>query len=266
VPIAEPVIADPVVADPVVATVAGRQIRLARLEQRIADLRRGPRGRHMPPDDGSGPPNLRRWVVQELVTEAVLAHEVEAHGIEPRAAASGEALSPASIARLVELVTADVTVAEADVRAYYERNQDLYRQLEARRIRHVVVADEATADQAVRSLREGQAAGTEVDIHRGELVGALEDAVFGAGLATGAVVGPLLVDGRWHVARLEGTIPGSVVPYEEARPSIEAELLVAARRRAFDEWLEQRRQALAVIEPDFEHPAHPMHGVPSHRH
>lgn len=54
--------------------------------------------------------------------------------------------------------------------------------------------------------------------------------------------------------------------FDEVRAGIERELLVVARLRAFDEWLERRRAALAVIEPGFEHPGHPIHGVPSHRH
>jgi len=258
-------VADPVVATVVVATVGGREITLARLEERIADLRRGPRGRHMPPDDRG--PNLRRWVVQELVTEAVIVHEVEALGIgsgsgEP----SREGVSPAAIARLVELVTAEVTVPDEAMRAYYGRNPDLYQRPEARRIRHVVAPDRESAKEAAGQLASGAPAGVEIEVELGQLVGPMEDILFAAGAAAGAVVGPMLVDGGWNVARIEGTIPPSVVPYDVARPSIEAELLIAARRRAFDEWLEQRRHALAVIEPDFEHPAHPMHGVPSHRH
>ena len=52
----------------------------------------------------------------------------------------------------------------------------------------------------------------------------------------------------------------------DARPAIEAELLAAERTRVFAAWLEERRAALAVIEPEFEHPPHPIHGFPSHRH
>jgi [acyl-carrier-protein] S-malonyltransferase len=60
--------------------------------------------------------------------------------------------------------------------------------------------------------------------------------------------------------------PAFVVPFDEVRGAIEDDLLVAARARAFDEWLDRRRAALAVIKPGFEHPGHPIHGVPSHRH
>jgi [acyl-carrier-protein] S-malonyltransferase len=61
--------------------------------------------------------------------------------------------------------------------------------------------------------------------------------------------------------RADGTIP-----YEEAEASIHEELLIAARVRAFDLWLEERRQALAIVEPGYEHPADPSYRFPSHRH
>jgi [acyl-carrier-protein] S-malonyltransferase len=79
-------------------------------------------------------------------------------------------------------------------------------------------------------------------------------------------VGPIQTEHGWHVARVEVVVEESYVPYAEARPAIEAELLTAARASAFAVWLEQRRADLVTIEPEFEHPAHPFHGLPSHRH
>lgn len=178
------------VGDDVVATVAGQAISAEHVDGRLAEMRRGPRARHIPPDGVGGSETVRRWVVQELVTEAVLVHEARAAGIAD--VAEPGRLSPTGVARLVARVTAEVTVPEADARAYYDRNQDLYQRPEAG--------------------------------------------------------------------------PAFVVPFADVRAAIEDDLLVAARARVFDEWLERRRQALVVIEPGFEHPGHPVHGVPSHRH
>ena len=160
---------------PHVATVAGQPIPVGVLEERIARIRVGPRGRHLPPSGAPGYAEFCRWVVRELVTEAIIAHDIRARGLE-------------EVSQLVLAVTEDVVVAEEDMRSYYDRNQDLYRR------------------------------------------------------------------------------PLSVIPYEDARASIEAELLVAARGRAFDLWLEGRRRQLAVVEPGYEHPADPRYGFPSHRH
>jgi hypothetical protein len=207
----------------------------------------------MPPGDGPESLNTQRWVVQELVTEQILAHEAEAAGVE-------------DVDRLVEHVTAQVAVDEGDIRAYYARNSDLFLRPEVRRITHFVVRDGTTAQSlATRLVAEGPEAGGELlDVRRGELAGLLEDELFAA--EEGALVGPVATEHGFHVARIESVIPQSVAPYEEVRSVIEEDLLVAARNRAFDEWLDGRRQELATIEPQFEHPAHPIHGIPSHRH
>jgi parvulin-like peptidyl-prolyl isomerase len=102
------------------------------------------------------------------------------------------------------------------------------------------------------------------DVHRGELSGSFEDAIFSADV--GVVFGPIRTEHGWHVARVEAVTPAAPVPYREARPAIEAELLAAERSRVFGAWLEERRRALVAIEPGFEHPADPVHGYPSHRH
>jgi len=262
---------------------------VSRLDERIAAVRRGPRGRHLPPDGGSELVNLRRWIARELVTEEVLAHEARAAGMTSRGIESGgeqeghpSATSlRAAVGRLVELVTASVTVARREVRGYYVRNGDRYRRPEARRVRHVLVPDATTAEGVAGRLAAGESmaalaravsidpgsrttGGLLGDVHRGELSGPFEDALFEA--EVGAIVGPIQTGHGWHVARVEAVTPAGCVAYAEARPAIEAELLEAARSRRFAEWLEGRRQAIAVIEPEFAHPADPILGIPSHRH
>jgi hypothetical protein len=261
-----------------IATVGGRPVPVARLDARIAALRHGPRGRHLPPgdaNDGAGP---WRWIALELVNEEVLVHEARAMGIIPDRVGS---LGEADVARLVAHVTADVAIADADVMAYYRRNADRYRRPEARRVRHVVLADEAEArsvaarvvrgeDLAALAVALSRDAGSRArggdlgPVHRGELAGALEDALFAADV--GQVVGPIRTEHGWHIARVESVGPESIIPFDQVRPGIEAEMIEAARLRAFDDWLARRRAALAVIEPRFQHPGHPSHGLPSHRH
>jgi hypothetical protein len=275
------VVGDP----PFVAVVGGRPISLARLDRRMTDVRRGPRGRHLPPDGGQVSIGVRRWVVQELVTEAVMAHEAEAAGIiGPSSGTDPEGdgrLTASAVGRLVEMITADVTVTRREVRGYYVRNGDRYRRREARRVRHLLLPEASSAGEAIRRLAAGEDmgalaaavsidAGTRTrggelgDVHRGELSGPLEDAIFSAPIGT--VFGPIQTEHGWHVARVDAVTAASCVPYAEARPAIEADLLGAERSRVFGAWLEDRRAALAVIEPGFEHPADPVHGFPSHRH
>jgi [acyl-carrier-protein] S-malonyltransferase len=238
----------------IVATVAGRPIPLSVLEAKVAEVRRGPRGRHLPPEPaGLESTPVGRWLVQELVTEAVLEHEVRAAGLRGR--------SPRALVTLVERVTAHVAVPDADVRAYYDRNGDLYTRPEVRHVRHAVVAEVEAAEAMVRS---GAIEGNELDVRRGELAGPLEDALFAA--RVGDVIGPVRTEHGWHVARIEAVEPASIDPLDDVRPAIQADLLAAARARAFGEWLEARRKAIAVVEPAYAHPGDPVHGLPSHRH
>jgi [acyl-carrier-protein] S-malonyltransferase len=250
-----------------IATVAGRPIPVSRLDERIAELRRGPRGRHLPPDGTPGSADVRRWVARELVTEAVLLHEATTAGL----AAAGQPLSAMTgpmIAELVTRVTRSVAVPETEIRGYYERNRDRYLRPEWRRILHVLRRDAASAARVAHELADSAAQavpGAELrDLRRGELAGPFEDAVFRA--AIGTVVGPLPSSHGWHVARVEVVVTESVVPYAEARPAIEADILAAARERAFAAWLDERRRDVAVVEPEFDDPASPLHGFPSHRH
>lgn len=300
----------------IVATVAGRPITVSQLEERMAAIRRGPLG-HRLPDDGSPEAlRVRRWVVQLLVTEAVVAHEAALVGIagDPRVAAgqagmgrSGAAdMDDARVAatdvpgptangadpieahamgsmvqRLFERVTADVRVAEADVRAYYERNADRYTRADVRRIRHRLYRDEAAARAgAARLLRGGNGAHPSgspggpagradardivEDVRRGDFSGAFEDAVFAA--EPGAVVGPVETELGWHVVRVEAVTQGGVAPYEDVRSGIAAELLSAARGKAFDAWLDGRRGVLAAFEPHWVHPGDPALPDLVHRH
>jgi hypothetical protein len=261
-----------------VATVAGMPIQLAWVEDRLAQLRRGRLGRQLPPDGAGEAQRLRRWVVQELVTRAVLVHEARHAGLLPEAPIGEQRHAgrcpelPPEVARvLFDTVTAQVAVPVAEVREYYQRNMDLYRRPETRTIRYRISdTDDAARAPFVQTDVEPAAAGAEqvrwgvMPVRRGELVGPLEDAVFGA--APGDVVGPMELGHGWVVARVEAIVAETTVPFEDVREGIAAELRSAGRSRAFDDWIASRREVLAVIESAYEHPGHPVHGMPHHRH
>ena len=102
-----------------VASVAGRPISTAQLERRIAELARGPRGRHIPPAD-TGATGIRAWILREMVDEAILLEEARAAGI---CGSSARTVTAGDVARLVELVTDGVVVGEAEVHDYFDRNR-----------------------------------------------------------------------------------------------------------------------------------------------
>jgi PPIC-type PPIASE domain len=247
------------------ATVAGRPIRLSDVERRASRLRNDPAVRRLGPADDAADDWITRWAVRHLVGEAVLDYEIRG-ATEPAPADRPEE----AVRRLIRRVTAHVAISEQEVRAYYERNAELYRCSERRRVHYVAVERRRDAVGAARRLMAGGVGITgvegysEMELRRGEYVGDFEAAVFAARI--GEVVGPIRTEHGWLVARVDEIAPEATVPYEVARPAIAHELLELASVRAFDDWLERRRLELARIVPAFEHPAHPVHGYPRHRH
>jgi hypothetical protein len=250
-----------------VGTVAGTPITRARLEQAVARMRRGPGARHMPPETTAESMTLRRWLVQGLVAWDVMAHEARAMGLHDGDDAVGRVPRPV-VERLFERVTVGVTIPDAAVRDYYRRNADRYRRPEVRHVLHALCPDEGTARRMASRLREDRQAvphGTAMwALRRGEFTGPLEEGVFGASI--GDVVGPVRSEHGWHACRLEAIVPAAMTPFEHEEQAIRRELTIAARSRAFEEWLERRSRELVVLEPAYEHPGHPVHGLPRHRH
>jgi hypothetical protein len=235
------------------------------VEERAWNLRYGPDGRHLGPARGAADDWISRWAVRQLVGEAVMDHEIR------DAAEPGPIDRPEDAIRsLVGRVTDAVAISEEEVRAYYARNVDRYRFPERRRVRYIALPNRTDAVRAGRRLMAGGTATSgadgydDMELQRGDYAGAFEAAVFAARI--GDLVGPVRTEHGWLVARLDQITAATTVSFEVARPAITHELLEVARARAFDDWLEQRRLELGLIAPEYEHPAHPLHGQPRHRH
>lgn len=265
--------------DRVVARVAGRPIRASDVERRTRTLPYGAAG-DVATRPAAEKSYLRRWAVQAMVTEALIADAAWSRGLTD-APPDGSQADAATRRRLFEEVTAGVAIDERDARAYYDRNPELFAVPERRRVRQLILPDESSA----REMGDRIAAGEEMSVlakrhsldpwtrrrggdlgllRRGELAGPLEQAIFAA--PRGELVGPIRTEQGWHVARVESIESRGRVAYRTARAGIRAQLLAAARETAFSRWLDGQRRSLAAIAPDHEHPAHPRHGDPRHRH
>jgi peptidyl-prolyl cis-trans isomerase D len=156
-------------------------------------------------------------------------------------------------------------VKEGDVRAWFRgaTNREKLRELFQAEIpkeqefvhaRHILVADEATAQEVLRLLGEGQtwedlalefstdesnkAEGGDLGwFRRGQMVEAFETAAFNAQI--GEVVGPIETSLGWHLIQVLGKENRELSYYE----------LYSLSTNAFDEWLAQAR-ASAVIEQE----------------
>ena len=256
------------------ALVAGEPITIHEVVDRLGAIRRGPLASLLPhsgPEDRRG----RRWVLRLLVTEAIVSHHAdfiagqssnsEADGLSVNGADGVRAEALANAAkRLFDKVTSGICVSEEDVQGYYARNFDRYHLPERRLIRHQSEKSLQSARLVAAGLANGEAAGSRFEIRRGEFAGPFEDAVFAA--RAGEIVGPIESELGWHVAVVEDVFESSYLPYERVRSDIESDLLSVARGRAFDQWLEQQRRALANVLPDWGHPGDPSLPDFSHRH
>ncbi|RCG25352.1 peptidyl-prolyl cis-trans isomerase [Sphaerisporangium album] len=142
-------------AGAVAAEVGERVVLVADVDAREARLRSGPLAVRLPHPHSAEGRNLRRWLVQVLVTEALVEQEAAALGLlpddpgpapdAPRPVTLPAALRTGGVVaavtasmplarRLRDAVTAEVHVPETDVRAYYDRNLDRYTHPEVRHI------------------------------------------------------------------------------------------------------------------------------------
>lgn len=246
-----------------VAWVAGDPIDESDVDTRETGLRAGPVGPTLPREHTSEGRQLRRWLVQVLVAERLVASvpgvdEADAPALADiapdRAALLGlgsvaaDLLSRSALARAVFVaVTADVVVSPEAVVLFYERNPERFRVPEERLVTHTL-GDTSTR----RTLR------------RGQLAGAVEDAVFAA--AEGAVVGPVQDPLGTHTVVVEEVRPARVRPLAEVRAEIAEHLVAGARRRAFTAWLDRHAATQVWLAPGFEHPGDPGQPDNTHRH
>ncbi|MFC4854968.1 peptidylprolyl isomerase [Actinophytocola glycyrrhizae] len=249
-----------------VAWVSGDPVDVSEVDTLEAALRSGPVGPTLPRERTGEGRQLRRWLVQVLVAERLVAVEAAARGLDAagapglfdlapdRAAMLGlgsvaaDLLTRSALARTVFVaVTEHVTVTPDAVAEFHERNPERFRVPEERVVTHTI--DDGPPRRRV--------------LRRGQLTGPVEDAVFGA---AGERAGPVRDPLGTHTVVVEQVRPARVRPLAQAREEITAHLLACARRRAFTAWLDRHAAADVRLAPGFEHPGDPGQPDNTHRH
>ncbi len=262
----------------VIGTVAGRDVPVELLEERLTAMYASPAAVALPARGDMEWRRLRRWVAQLLLTEALVRAEADRLGVTAgaappadvaeavRLAATGSlaaaALAAQPLARsLFDRVGAEIDVDEAAVRRYYDRNPDRWQRPARCRVRHLLAADEAGAREAIGRLdRDGEQWSRALD----DLPRPLGVAV--AGASAGAVVGPVESPFGWHVLRVDEVRPARVAPYDEVRAAIADALRKAAQADYFERWLERRRREVVMVAEGYEHPGSPNQPDFAHHH
>ena len=158
-------------------------------------------------------------------------------------------------------LSADVTVTEEALRAFYEDNLDRYTSIERRRASHILVtssgddaADEAKARAAYdRAVAGEDFAGLAAELsqdpgsaqqggdlgwaERGNFVAPFADAMWS--LKPGEISAPVRTEFGWHVIKLDGVEAGEVRSFEEVRGEIEPEYRRSESERLFGDLQDQ---------------------------
>jgi len=164
--------------------------------------------------------------------------------------------------KIFDQVTGDVTVSDAEVRAYYDENVEQFTTPESREVAHILVDadDKALADDLYQQLLDGadfaelakkystdtgsaEQGGKLTDV-RGNFLPEFEEVAFS--LETGEIGKPVKSQFGWHIiTALEDTKPERVTPFEEVRDSIRAQLLDERRNAAMLDWVREAREKYA---------------------
>jgi peptidyl-prolyl cis-trans isomerase D len=137
----------------------------------------------------------------------------------------------------------EIEVSDDELRTAYDHRADEFTKQEKRKVRQMLIGDEAKAKSAHQRLVEGadfvqvakEVAGQDEaavdlgDVTKSDLLPELADKVFAT--ADGAVTEPIKTALGWHIFQVNGVTPGGTMSFEEAKPQL---LKDVQREKAID--------------------------------
>jgi len=157
-------------------------------------------------------------------------------------------------------VTADVKVADKDIRSYYDKNKSQYGTPETRLVRHVLVKDKAQADRLYGQLKESGAdwagiakrysqdpgskdKGGRYTATKGQLVPEFEKAVWA--MDTNEVTKPVKTQYGYHIIQALAPIKkGTATPFPQVKEAIRQQLIQDKKNKEMESWVEDMRKDL----------------------
>ncbi len=283
-----------------VAQVNGKVITREDLDKRIEDLKLQ-YGDSMPQPDTPAYADMQKQIVKQLVEEEILWFEADKLNItvsdqeindqidQYKQQAGGEdafnqRLSDSNMTldrlkdqtrksllfqKLYPEVTKDAApVTDEQALAYYNANPTQFQQPETRSVRHILVADEATANQVKAKLDAGEdfaalAKQYSTDTgskDKGGVVGDVsKEGVTSDGnslvpefvtamnaLAAGQISAPVKSQFGYHIIQVTAINPAGQQTFEQAKANLEQGLALQNARDAFDAWLENAKKNYTI--------------------
>jgi foldase protein PrsA len=164
-----------------------------------------------------------------------------------------------------QAVAPEVHVADADIAAYFAKNHALLDKPEQVRARHILVADEATANAVEAKLKAGvdfatlakqysidtsnKDRGGELGFFgRGQMVPAFQNAAFA--LPVGAISAPVKSPFGWHVIQVEERKPAVKATLKGSYEQIKAQLTQQQEAQLVPAFLQQLRSKATIVVND----------------
>ena len=154
---------------------------------------------------------------------------------------------------ILEKVTKDVKVTDAEVEAHYDKNKQQYGTPESRDIRHILVADKKLADDLYDQIKAGgdfaalakkhstdpgsKGQGGKLTVARGQTVEEFDKTAFL--LPTNSLSRPVKTQYGYHMIEpLSEIKPANTTPLKDVKESIRAQLLQEKKNKAMADWVE----------------------------
>ena len=154
--------------------------------------------------------------------------------------------------KIYEAVTKKVTVSDADIKAYYDKNPTQYQQPASREVRHILVNTEAQAQKLHDQIQSGadfaalakkytqdqasKADGGKFTAFKGRTVEPFDEFVFSA--KTGELSDPIKTEFGWHIIEVLSAIkPATTTPLDQVKDSIKTTVLQTKQNAAMKAWI-----------------------------
>jgi len=154
--------------------------------------------------------------------------------------------------KIYEAVTKKVTVSDADIQAYYDKNSTQYQQPASRDVRHILVKNEALAQKLHDQIQGGadfaklaekytqdqasKADGGKFTAFKGRTAAPFDKFVFSA--KTGELSDPIKTEFGWHVIEVLSAVkPATTTPLDQVKDQIKSTLLTTKQNAAMKAWI-----------------------------
>lgn len=227
----------------ILASVNGKPITESAVDGFIASL--GQRGQAYQNAQG------RAAVLEELIAQELFLADAKKNLFEYEEAFKAELLRVKErllVNYAMEKVLGKLTVTEDELKKYYDENAEKFVAGETVNASHILVADEATANDLLAKIQNGEITfedaakefstcpsgkegGSLGDFGRGQMVPEFDSACFS--MEVGEVRGPVATQFGYHLIRLNAKGEPTAIPFADIKEQIRSQLLGEKQQNAY---------------------------------